>query len=346
MPRFPLLCSAWAATSLAVLLLSWPAVAAEEMIDGIAAQVDDRIVLVSEVLRAVAPQETAMRKGGAPPSAIAKLRADGLERLIESRLLEARIARIELSASDEEIDQAIESIAAENGLSLEQLYASVVFHGLSVEEYRRQIKHDFERRNLVNAVLGPRVKIEDDEVRKLYNQRYADQPLGGESVRVRQILRATGGASKRSEAVACQETREARKRVVAGGEPFEIVASEVSEVAPQAGGDIGWLPLDAVASWMREALAPLEVGEVSGVIILPFGCAVLQLVEKRQFEPVSFEQAEAALSRELYETKIEAEYRSWVEELRAESYIERRGYFADAARFGDRTFPVEANDDR
>ncbi|MEM7409605.1 MAG: SurA N-terminal domain-containing protein [Myxococcota bacterium] len=330
-------------------LVALPAQGAEELIDGIAAQVDDRIVLVSEVLRAVAPQEEAMRRAGAPPDAIAKLRADGLERLIESRLLEARIARIDLSASDEEIDQTIQGIAAENGLSLEQLYASVVFHGLSVEEYRRQIKHDFERRNLVNAVLGPRVNVEESEVRALYSQRYADQPQGGLSVRVRQILRAYGGPTQRTEAVACQETRDARARVVKGGEAFETVAAEVSEVAPRDGGDIGWLPLDAVASWMREALAPLETGEVSGVIVLPFGCAVLQLVEQRELEPVTFAQAEPALTRELYESKLETEYRSWLEELRELSYIERRGYFADAARFGERTFPIgpdEDDDDR
>ena len=129
-----------ALSSLFALALAMPARAADTaLLDGIAAQVDGRIVLVSEVMRAVRPQEEAMRRAGAPEEEIAKLRADGLERLIESRLVEKVVEESNSKASDEEITRTIEGIAKENGLSLEQLYASVVFHGLTVEEYRSQI---------------------------------------------------------------------------------------------------------------------------------------------------------------------------------------------------------------
>jgi hypothetical protein len=63
-------------------------------------------------------------------------------------------------------------------------------------------------------------------------------------------------------------------------------------------------------------------------------------VERRDIEPVTFEVAREVLHRELWERKLEQEYRSWIEEIRGHSYIERRGYFADAARFGRRTFPT------
>jgi parvulin-like peptidyl-prolyl isomerase len=85
---------------------------------------------------------------------IAKLRADGLERLIESRLVEKIVEDSNSKATDEEITRTIEGIAKENGLTVEQLYASVVFHGLTVDEYRAQIKRDFERRNVVQGMLG------------------------------------------------------------------------------------------------------------------------------------------------------------------------------------------------
>jgi peptidyl-prolyl cis-trans isomerase SurA len=329
-----------AQVALAVALTASAAAADESvMLDGVAAQVDGKIVLVSEVLRSVAPQEEAMRRAGAPESEIAKLRADGLERLIESRLIEEIVDKADLQASDEEIDRAIEGIAEENGLTLEQLYASVVFHGMSVEEYRAQIKSDFEHRNVVNAMVGQRVKVDDAEVRAFYDARVANQGSEGPSVHVRQILRAYGGPSKRDQKTACADAGEARSRVLAG-EPFEQVAAQVSEVAPRDGGDIGWLPLKSVAPWMSEALKPLEPGDLSEVLVLPFGCAVLQLVEQKVLEPVSFEQAKERISQQLWEQMVEKEYRKWMEELRARSYIERRGYFADAANFGDSTFPV------
>ena len=194
-----------------------------------------------------------MRRAGAPEQEIAKLRADGLERLIESRLVEKVVEESKAKATDEEITRTIEGIAKENGLTVEQLYASVVFHGLTVEEYRAQIKRDFERRNLVQGMLGSRVKVEDKEIEALYAERYGKRQESGESVHVRQILRAYGGASQRTQETACAEVQLARDRV-AGGEPFEKVAAQVSEAAPRDGGDIGWLPLKSVAPWMSQAL--------------------------------------------------------------------------------------------
>ena len=310
------------------------------LIDGIAAQVDGKIVLVSEVLRSVRPQEEAMRREGAPEQEIVKLRADALERLIESRLVERVVEDSKGKATDDEIKHTIEGIAKQNGLTVEQLYASVAFHGLTVDEYRAQIKRDFERRELVQEMLGSRVKVEDKEVEALYAERYGGRQESGDAVHVRQILRAYGGAAQRTQEGACAEVQLARDRIT-GGEPFEKVAAQVSEAAPRDGGDIGWLPLKSVAPWMSHALAGLPDGGISEVLVLPFGCAVLQLVERRVLEPVSFEQAKESLSREVWERKLEQEYRTWIEELRGHSYIERHGYFAEAARLDQQTFPVQ-----
>ena len=89
--------------------------ATEQLVDGIAAQVGTRIVLVSEVLRTVGAQEEAMRRAGAGDEDVAKLRAEALERLIEARLVESVVARLEVTASDEEVDATIRQIAQMNG---------------------------------------------------------------------------------------------------------------------------------------------------------------------------------------------------------------------------------------
>jgi peptidyl-prolyl cis-trans isomerase SurA len=321
-------------------LAASPTEAEELLLDAIAAQVGNRIVLVSEVMRLVAPQEAAMRAAGAPEGEIAKLRARGLENLIEARLIEELVRKADLYASDEEIDQTIASIAEENGLSLEQLQANVVFHGMSFEEYRAQIKRDLERRNVVNAVVGSKVKVDENDTRRLYEQRFADQPQGGVAVHVRQLLVTYGEKPKRDQARACALAEAGLQRIRAG-EDFAQVAREMSEVAPKDGGDIGWLHLDSVASWMSDALAPLEPGDTSEVLLLPFGCTLLNLVERRKVAPVTYEQAHEALAQELWEEALAQGYREWIDELREQTYIDRRGYFADAGRFGEPAFPAE-----
>lgn len=316
--------------ALALGLCALPA-SAEELADGIAAQVGSDIVLVSEVMRMVAPVEAQVRAQGASESDIARLRADALERLIEWRLIEQMVRQAELSVTDEEIDATIASIAETNKLSIEALRESVTSHGLDYQDYRDEIKRELERRKAVGMMVGSRIQVEESELRELYAERYSEQPEGGTTVHLRQILVTQGEEAGRSPEQACDAARTARARVVAG-EPFEQVASQVSDVARERGGDIGVLHWDRAAGWMKQVVADLEPGQISDVVELPFGCGLLQLVERTEYQPVSYEQVQARLEQEVYERQMAEAMSKWLDELRTRTYIERKGYFAEAAR--------------
>jgi len=317
----------WIATG--VLLASSPALPDEILVDGIAAQVGEDVVLFSEVIAMVDEGERQMRAQGVADNQIAKLRAQGLERLIEDTLIRNEVKRMELYAADDEVDDTIAIIASDNGLTPEQLEQSVRAKNMDFEEYREQIKEKIEYQRVLQVSLMPRIEVEETAVRRLYDQRFKDQPDGGDQVHLRQIL-VPVGPDKNADA-ACAEVRAAAERIAAG-ETFEAVASEVSMAAPEQGGDIGWLHASSLASWMAELVAKLEPGEVSPVNRQPFGCNLLKLVERRGFERVSYETAQPQLYREIQQMMMESEFVVWMEELREHTYIQRFGYFADAAR--------------
>jgi peptidyl-prolyl cis-trans isomerase SurA len=322
-------------------LLAAPARADGVLVDGIAAQVGTDIVLYSEVMEMVAPNERRMRAAGAPESDVAKLRADGLETLIEWRLLEKVVRDAELYASDAEIDATIEVIARENNISVEELRRSVSSQEMTYQTYRDEIKRELERRRVVSAMVDPHIRVEEAEIKALYEERFADQPESGTTVHLRQILIPFGEEAGIRQEDACGLVT-AMHKAVGEGRSFEELASRYSVAAPQQGGDIGWLHVDSMASWMVELIEPLEPGQMSPVASLPFACTIVQLVEKREWEPVSYEQAKLPLQAELLETKRAEEYYEWMEGLREGTFIERRGYFADAARF-DRS-PFESKE--
>jgi len=283
----------------------------------------------------VGPVEAEARAQGAPEEELANLRAGALEQLIERRLL-AKVAKdAQLQVSDGDVDQAIEGIASENGLSQEQMRASLASHGVGWDEYRTRIKTEMERQKVIGSMVGSQVQVQESEVRALYEELYKEQPQGGEAIHVRQILVLGGEGAGRDVATACSIGRAVAARI-AKGEPFEKLAQEVSAAAPQHGGDIGWLHVDAMADWMKQAMAPLEPGAVSPLIELPFGCTILQLVERKTYEPVTFDAAKPQLEQELHQRKVMEKYREWMEDLRKRTYIERRGYFAQAASLGAR----------
>ncbi len=323
--------------TLACGLLTRPALADEVLVDGIAAQVGADIVLVSEVLRIVEPGERQMRKQGLPDNQIAKLRAEGLETMIEWRLIEKMVRDADLYASDAEVDGTIEAIANENGLSMDQLRRSVVTQDMSYEDYRQQIKRELERRKVINMMVSSRVTIDESQIEELFEQRYGNQPDGGHQVHLRQILVLATKELNHTLAQSCELVEEIRAKI-AKGESFELLAKEHSAAAPQHGGDIGWLHEDSLADWMNGEISKLDDGDVTPVLFLPFGCTVLKLVERQSYEIITLEMAKSALGQEVFEDAMAEEYRVWMEELRDATFIERRGYFADAAQLGDSTF--------
>jgi peptidyl-prolyl cis-trans isomerase SurA len=323
--------------ALAIALAVAPASFADETTaDGIAAQVGNDIVLVSEVIDRVAPMEARMRQQNAPAIEIAKLRAAGLEKLIEARLIDQIVERGQLYATDEEVDSTIDSIATENGLTVDQLEQSVVAQGLTLEEYRDEIKTGIEHQKVIRGIVAAKVTVEEPEIQALYSERFKDQPKSGEVVHLRQILVTYGTVAPEKKSGICKTVYKAKKRIDSG-EAFEKVASEISEVAAADGGDIGWLHADSVASWMTAVVDPLGDGEMTDVVELPFGCSVLKLVERREYKPVSYEDVHEELSMAVYQMHIEEEFRKWMEQLREQTYIERKGHFADAAMLGSQS---------
>lgn len=318
-------------------LLTAPGHADEILVDGIAAQVGSDIVLISEVMQMVAPNERRMRAEGMPEVEIAKLRAEGLETMIEWRLIEKVVRETELYATDAEVDETIEAIASENGLTLAQLRQSVVTQDMSYDEYRGEIKRELERRKVVNAMVASQVHVEEYEIEDLYRERHEDQPKGGTQVRLRQILVPAGKEVGRTLQESCDLVRKIREEN-ANGEPFEELARLHSAAAPQHGGDIGWLHVESMADWMIDLIEPLKEGHVTRVVELPFGCTIIKLVERKEFQPISYEEAKPMLQMAVFEMKVAEEYRKWMEELRENTFIERRGYFADAARFAPSSF--------
>ena len=304
-----------------------PVTAAEQLVEGIAAQVGAEIVLASEVLEMSGPIEERMRAAGAPEQEIQTLRRDALERLIESKLLTAVVDRLELNADREEIDAAVEAIAGENGLTIEQLLKSITSHGLTIDEYRDKIRGEIERGKVLNAMVRSRVQVEAKEVEALFQERFGNQPEGGEEVYVRHLVVVPEGRSATTARQACQLVAEARSEIASGTSEFAALAQRYSDMNAERGGDLGWIHRKDLAAWMSDRVDGMQPGDLSSVIEMPFGCNLLQLVDRRQFEPITFEKAAPQLQNYLFNQKTEEEYSKWLDVLRGQTYIDRKGAF-------------------
>lgn len=307
------------------LLLASSAQAEKQLVDGIAAQVGNRVILFSDVVKLTGSSEKKMREAGASPTEILRFRSDVLERLIDRKLVEEVIERSNLEATEEEIDEAIEGIASQNGLTLETLKASVESEGLAYESYRQEIRSEIERSRVLNSRVRSRVHIEESEVAELYEKKFSKQSGPGEELRLEQILVPI--SAQRDQSAACQEVQDARV-LARNGEPFESIASTNPNMTFT---ELDWIHKDQLADWMVSAVSATESGSIGKLIPTDFGCALIRVLDRRHFEPVTFAQAEEQLYEQLYNRNMEKAYSEWLRELRNETYIEKKGIFAHSS---------------
>jgi peptidyl-prolyl cis-trans isomerase SurA len=223
-------------------------------------------------------------------------------------------------------------IAHDTGLTLEQLEASVESHGLSIEAYREKIKSEIERSKVLNTMVRSRVRVEPAEVQALYDERFATQRSSGEEMRMRAIIVGFGEQVMRNQATACNIAEDAAQKIRSGEIAFPDMARRVTDMNPQQAGELGWIHKEELAGWMAPIVAKMEPGDTSDVIETAFGCNVIQLVERRGFKPVTFEEAEPALTAELMRQKTDREYMTWLETLRKQTYVSRKGFYGEPGR--------------
>jgi peptidyl-prolyl cis-trans isomerase SurA len=314
----------------ALLLALAPRIAsAEQLADGIAAQVGSEIVLLSEVMEAAAPSAARARAAGAGPAELRELHAEVLEQMIERALIRQVVKRAEIGASDAEVDEAIAGIARENGITPEKIQQSVEAQGMPYAAYRERIRGEIEHAKVLSDVVAARVRVSDEELRALYDEQLAKQPQGGEELDLRLIVVTPKGDAPGAKAEACAQVAAARARVVAG-EPFEAVAREVSESNPESGGAQGWVHESQLARWMRPAVEGLPAGGLSEQVESDFGCGVVLVEDRRAFVPLPFEQAKPRLHQRVAEQRMGEEYKKFIERLRSQTYVEKKGVFAGA----------------
>jgi peptidyl-prolyl cis-trans isomerase D len=99
------------------------------------------------------------------------------------------------------------------------------------------------------------------------------------------------------------------------GEDFATLAAEFSTDTTSAsnGGDLGWFGRGAMVSEFENAAFELEVGEISEPVQTNFGFHVIQVLGK-EVRP---------LSSEALETKRNAAFQEWLDQLKSEQDIEQ-----------------------
>jgi len=247
---------------------------AEQSLDRIVAIVDDDVVLASELRQRVEQIAEAMRANGQEPSSMEQLQREVLDRLIVENLQLQMADRAGVRISDEQLNESLARIAAQNGMPLEEFAEALEQQGMSYAEAREQIRREMLLQQVQQGNVSQRTQVSDQEIDNFLNSADGRALTAPEFRVVHALLSAEGADRQRTRQVA-----EQARRAIAEGMPFPDALELISDPVPQ-GGDLGWRRADDLPSLLAEAVPDLERGEVA-LLESPAGFHLIQLVGVR-----------------------------------------------------------------
>jgi peptidyl-prolyl cis-trans isomerase SurA len=291
-----------------------------ELIDRVAAVVNEEVITLSEVEAAARPF---MEKdfGEDKKAAVYK---DVLDQLISERLLSQQIKDANITVGEEDIELAVQDILKRNKITLEELQAALDQNGTSMSKYREDLKTQLTRLKVVNEKVRQRVVIPEAEIKAEFERRTVGEKKE-QVVSIRHIFFRWGESPDPAEKQrVLAKAQEARKRVV-GGEDFVKVAKEVSE-GPTAstGGDLGEIGEKGLLPELARALVGVKNGEITQPVETSNGVHVVQLLERKQKQPTGYAQVKDQIYQELYQKEVERQMKIWLDELKGTSAIDIR----------------------
>jgi len=250
--------------------------------DYIVAVVNSELVTAAELEQRMQRIRAASTpRGAAPPPVTDQLRQQALDSLIEERVLLTYARDSGMRVDDTEIDRAVQSIAAQNKLSLPQLRERVAAEGMDYARFRANLRDQILLERVREREVGQRTRVTDAEIDKFLAERTARSGRDSE-LNIGQILiTVPDGASAEvvAQRQAMAETALARVR---GGEDFASVARELSEDGNRArGGEIGLRPASRLPDPFVEQVRGLKAGEISPTLLRSgAGFHVVKLIER------------------------------------------------------------------
>jgi len=210
---------------------------AGQIVDRVAAVVNEEVILLSEVDEKVFILQAQGQLQGADSTKVNGIRRDILDRLVEETLVVQRAKSQGLSVDSGEVTEAVDAAVQQvrsQFPSEEAFQKALDAEGITLLQLRERYKSDVEQEKLAQKVVAQeirsQVEVTTEDVQKYYREHESEIPPRPKEARLAHIL--IEPADKDAEAEAEAGIDKGRARLKAG-EAFEAV------VADFAGGDLG-----------------------------------------------------------------------------------------------------------
>jgi peptidyl-prolyl cis-trans isomerase SurA len=261
-----------------------------KVLDKIVAIVDDGVVLKSELDQRVSSVSLQIAQSGtnAPPMDI--LTQQVLDRLILERLQLTMGYNAGVRISDEELNQAIARVAANNQLSTDQYIEQIKLQGSTINVVREEIRNELTIMRVQQGQVMRRIRVSEQELDNYLNSEEG-RSVTSPDVNIGQILLSVPSGSSRIEIDEILERATLLFNQTTAGKDFrELAIANSADQSALQGGDLGWRNMAQLPDVFIQAVGQLDIGDVSKPIRSGAGYHLLKVYDRRGGEKKLIEQ--------------------------------------------------------
>jgi parvulin-like peptidyl-prolyl isomerase len=240
--------------------------------------------------------------------------AELLRALITDKIVEKEVQQKGIVIRDEDVEAYIRSVKERNRIDDRQLEEALRMQGLDLATYRKQVREDLARQQLLAREIRGKVTVTPEDVQRyLEEHREAD----GRSARVRiaHILFALPPDARGDRVAAVLARAEEVRKQIADGLDFAVAAQRYSEdKSGREGGDLGWFKPGELMDELEQAQEKLNVGEVSEPVRTRLGIHLIRVLAREQEGQVDRSALEEEVRQKLYSQALEERFQRWLSE--------------------------------
>ncbi len=247
-------------------------------LEGVAAIVNDSPISYSDVRQRARLLLLSFGGGQPTPEQIQQITGQALEQLIDEKLQLNRVAEFEVVVAPEEIDNAVNDMASQSGLTGDVLRQQLIEAGVNPVSLEEQMRADIAWNRLMNGLYGSRIRISDSQIAdQMERLRTSSQKT---QFRISEIFLFAPDPETRAQALAAAQSIMEQLRQ---GADFRVAAQRISSAPTAAtGGDMGWIGVDDLPEAVSAAVAAATEPGLIGPIEVENGVYILSLVNKRE----------------------------------------------------------------
>lgn len=311
------------------------------IVERIVAVVGDRAILLSELRERARPFLVQVRvkvpPGAQQAAAESQVLKELLNKMIDEELETQAAKKAGVTVKEEELNKALENIAASQGITVDALYKGATGQsGMTRQEYRDELRRQILEGKMIQLRVKGRVNLGEDDLKAMYERVVREEKRRREYRPAWIVLRIMPGSSPEAIAERKALAQDLAKRA-RGGEDFTELAKRFSDdpATRDKGGDLGIRApqgSQAALTGKRPVMAPdleavlmgMEPGQVSNPVPAGDAIVVMKLLDRQASHYTSFEEARLEMMQRVQNEVMEKAKRRWLEDMRRRTHLETR----------------------